>query len=559
MPPTGEGPSNLGNGRFVAPSRPPYVLAIDLGTSACKVALATGSGEILALEQEPVPLILLPDGGAEQDPGAWWAAIVRATRRLLDRGVVPPGGVAAVGCTSQWSGTVAVDRAGESIGNAIIWMDSRGAPYVRAVTGGLPRVEGYGLRKLVTWIRLTGGIPGRAGKDSIAHILFLKHERPQVYRAAHKFLEPKDYLNLRLTGRFAATFDSATLTWVTDTRRPDRIRYDDRLLRWVGVERSKLPDLVRAVDVVGLLQPGAARELGLQPGIPVVGGTPDIQAATLGSGAAGDFEGHLYVGTSSWITCHVPYKKTDLLHNMASLPAAIPGRYFVADEQQTAGACLAFIRDQGLLGSVGPEMGSEAYAAFDRMAARAAPGSGGLIFTPWLYGERTPVEDRYVRGGFFNLSLATTREEMVRSVLEGVAFNARWLLGHLERFVGRRLDSLNLIGGGAVSEVWCQIYADVLGRTVRQVRNPVQATVRGAAILAGVALGSTTFQEASARVPIARVFEPDPATRSLYDGLFREFLAIYRKNRSIHAALNRQVAVAAMAPAGRSGVRVGSE
>ena len=416
-------------------------------------------------------------------------------------------------------------------------MDSRGAPYARRITRGVLNVQGYGAAKLARWLHATAGIPAHSGKDPIAHILWLKHEEPETYRRAHLFLEPKDWLNVRLTGTAAASFDSIALHWLTDNRRPDRIDYDAGLLRLAGLDRSQLPDLRAATDILGPLSPGPAGELGVPAGIPVVAGTPDVQSAAIGSGATRDFQAHLYVGTSSWLTCHIPVKKTDLRHNMASLPSAIPGRYFVANEQETAGAALTFLRDHVLFGGSPPD---GAYAEFDRMAGQAPPGSGGVIFTPWLYGERTPVEDRFVRGGFHNLSLSATRDDLVRAVFEGVALNARWLLRAVERFTRHRLDPIRFIGGGARSDVWCQIFADTLGRAIEQVADPVNANARGAGLVAAVALGELTFDQVPGRVPVARTFHPDPGTGALYDELFTEFVGFYRRNRRAHARLNRQ-------------------
>jgi xylulokinase len=488
-----------------------------------------------------VPLCLLPGGGAEQEPDAWWAAITAAVRRLLARGAVEPAAVRAIGCTGQWSGTVPVDRDGRALGNAIIWMDSRGAPYIRRITGGPVAVEGYGLDKLLAWVGPTGGIPTRSGKDSIAHILFLKHERPDVYRTAHKFLEPVDYLNQRLTGQFAASHASITLHWLTDNRDLGRVRYDARLARLAGVDLDKLPGLKRAVDWLGPLRPEVAAEWGLPAGIPVVVGMPDIHSAAVGSGAVQDFAAHLYLGTSSWLSCHVPFKKTDLLHNMAALPSAIPGRYLVINEQECAGACLSFVRDNLLFPP--DELTTTARPAhveqaFDRLVATVPAGSDGVLFTPWLNGERSPVDDGQTRGGFFNQTLRTTRAHMLRAVFEGVAFNARWLLSYVERFIGRRLEGVNLIGGGANSDIWCQIQADVLDRTVRQARDPILANLRGVAFLAGVALGALGWDEVPARVPIARTYTPLPEHRRVYAELYREFLNLYRATRPIYARLN---------------------
>ena len=516
-----------------------HVLCIDLGTSALKVALVSADGEVVASEQETHQARLLPGGGAEQDPRHWWELITKSSSRLMARGAVPAESVAAVACTAQWSGTVAVDEHGEPIRDAIIWMDSRGAPYARRITGGVVKVQGYGVVKLARWLHTTAGIPSRSGKDSIAHILWLKHEEPETYRRAHVFLEPKDWLNARLTGRLAASFDSIALHWVTDNRHPDHIRYHPALLRLAGIEESQLPELLAATDILGPLCSGPAAALGVPAGIPVVVGTPDLQSAAIGSGATRDYQAHLYIGTSSWLTCHVPFKKTDLLRNIASLPSPVPGRYYIADEQETAGNALTFLRDRVLFGDDPP---ASAYRDFDRMAGQAPPGSHGVIFTPWLYGERTPVEDRFVRGGFHNLSLSASREDLVRAVFEGVALNTRWLLGAVERFTRRRLEPIRFIGGGARSDVWCQILADVLGRTIEQVADPVNAGTRGVGLLAAVALGELTFDQVPDRVPVTASYQPDPAPAKLYDSVFREFVGLYQRNRKAYARLNRDSA-----------------
>ena len=519
-----------------------HVLCIDLGTSALKVALVSTAGEVVASEQETCEVTLLPGGGAEQDPHRWWELISRASSRLMARSAVPAEAVAAVACTAQWSGTVPAGERGQPIRNAIIWMDSRGAPYVRRITGGAVNVHGYGVVKLARWVHATAGIPAQSGKDPIAHILWLKHREPESYHRAHVFLEPKDWLNAQLTGRSAASFDSIALHWVTDNRHPGHIRYDPALLRLAGVGQSQLPELLAATDILGPLSPQPAGELGIRAGTPVVVGTPDMQSAAIGSGATRDYQAHLYVGTSSWLTCHVPFKKTSLLHNIASLPSPVPGRYFVAGEQETAGAALTFLRDHVML-SAGRSRFT--YREFDEMARQAPPGSGGLIFTPWLYGERTPVEDRFVRGGFHNLSLSSSRDDLVRAVFEGVAFNTRWLLGAVERFTHHRLEPIRFIGGGARSDVWCQIFADVLGRTIEQVADPVNANARGAGLLAAVALGELTFGQIPDLVQVAKNYKPDPALKRLYDQMFREFTGLYRRNHKAYARLNRDHATAA--------------
>jgi xylulokinase len=519
-----------------------YILAIDLGTSGPKSAVISTEGELVDYAFEKNDVILLPGGGAEQRPDEWWDTIIRTAKRVLQKGLVPSEDIVAICCSTQWSGTVAVDREGTPLFNAIIWLDSRGNRYVKDIAGGPIRVQGYDVFKLMKWLRLTGGIPSGSGKDPIAHILYLKHEHPDIYAKTYKFLEPKDYINLKLTGKFAASYDSIALHWLTDNRDLEKVDYHEGLLRMAGVEREKFPDLRRAVDILGPVKREVAHELGLREDVHVVMGTPDVQAAAVGSGAVRDFEAHLYIGTSSWLTCHVPYKKTDIFHNMATLPSAIPGRYFIANEQETAGACLNFLRDNILYHKdqlLREEEVPDVYKIFDRIAENVPAGSEKVIFTPWLYGERTPVEDHAVRSAVFNQSLSTTREHLIRAVLEGVAYNARWLLGYVEKFIHRPLDPIHMIGGGANSNIWCQIHADVFNRTIKQVKEPILANLRGAAFLAAAGLGHLRFEDIPGLIRISNTYRPNPKNRKIYDELFSEFKNIYKHNRRIYARLNR--------------------
>ena len=518
-----------------------HLLAIDLGTSGPKVALFTVEGALVGSDVESVPLLLAPDGGAEQSPDAWWKSITTASRRLTARHPEAAASVVGISCTAQWSGTVALDEAGTPLMNAILWMDSRGAKHVRALASGFPPVLGYGAGKLLSWVRLTGGAPGFSGKDSLAHILFLKAERPELYARTRTFLEPKDYLNFRLTGRRAASFDSIALHWVTDNRDPAHVVYSPKLLRLTGLSRDQLPELWRATDVLGPVLPDVARELGVSRDAQVVVGSPDVHTAAVGSGAVDDFVPHLYLGTSSWLTCHVPFKKTDALHNMASIVSPVTGRYLIGNEQESAGACLTWLRDSvffprdALSDAAAP---TDVFERFEALAAQAPPGAGNLLFTPWLYGERTPVEDPTIRGGWSNVSLRARRGDLVRSVYEGVAFNSRWLLQAVEGFIGKRIQALHVVGGGARSRLWCQIHADILDRPVRRVDSPLQTNTRGAAFLAAVGLGHLRFADLAARVPVAETLEPNPAHRALYDGLFAEFVRHYRALKPLHARLN---------------------
>ena len=507
-----------------------HILAIDLGTGGPKVAFVDLRGRVVAHEVETTSLILEPPDGVEQDPDDWWLAITTAIGRLVAAAPDEASSLISVSVTSHWTGTVAVDADGRAIGNSIIWMDSRGAPQIARAVGGRLNVMGYDPRRLKRWIQLTGGAPSHSGKDSIAHILWLKEERPEVYDAAECFLEPADYLNLRLTGRAVTSHDCAVMHWITDNRDRDRIHYDPQLLEWTGVDQAKLPPLVPSATVVGELLAEVADDWGIAAGLPVTTAMGDVHAAVVGCGAVGDYEPHLYLGTSSWLSFHLPGKRTDIRNNMAAFPAALPGKYFLANEHEAAGACLLHARDQlGLVADLDE---------LNAVAATAPVGSQKLIYLPWLNGERTPVDDHTIRGGWTNLSLAHTRADMLRSILEGVAYNSRWLLQVIEAFTKRPLGPIVVIGGGARSDLWCQIHADVMQRPIRRVEDYQHAGTRGAALVSAVALGRLAVDELDGLVAVEKEFTPDPSTPAVYDELYDAFTSTYKATKDIHARLN---------------------
>ncbi|MBI4897589.1 MAG: FGGY-family carbohydrate kinase [Actinobacteria bacterium] len=508
------------------------ILAIDLGTGGPKVALVSTRGEVVSDAFEPTPLVLTEDGGVEQDPEGWWNAITAASRRAIadaPAGTPPP---VAVAVTAQWVTTVAIDEDANPLMNAVSWMDGRGAPYARRAAGPGPRVAGYNPLKLARWLRVTGGAPSLSGHDPVGQILLIQDRHPDVYERTRAFVEPGDFLTARMTGRIVSSAESATVCWGTDNRKIDAIAYDDGLLKLSGLSREKLPEIVPSGSIVGELLPARAAELGIDP-VPVVASSPDIMSAAIGSGAVADYAAHLYVGTSGWLSCHVPFKKTDPFHNVAALPSSIAGRYLVCTEQQCAGATLAHLRDN-LLGA--PEI------SFNDLVAEAGecgPGAGGVLFTPWLNGERTPLDDHHVRAAYANLSLATTRGALVRATLEGVALNARWMQLHTEKLVGRELNDIAFIGGGAESSLWAQIFADVLGRRINRIAEPRKANTRGAALLASLALGHVRVGEIPERVRTAESHEPNAANSARYDELFDEFRGFYKANRKMYTRLNR--------------------
>jgi xylulokinase len=507
------------------------VLAVDLGTGGPKVGFVSLTGAVAWQDHVAVETTWLGDEGAVQDAEAWWTIIGDAVRRALASGTVRADRVVAVSITGQWASTVPVDESGRPVGDCVMWMDKRGGRHVGPIIGG--RVAGYAPKNAATWLRRTGAAPSPQGGDPIGHMLFLERECPDVAKATAWYLEPVDYLSMRFTGVAAASPASMTAAWLTDNRKLDRLDYDEDLLRLSTVDPAKLPPLQATGTVIGPVRDDVADELGLPRGVQVVTGTPDLHSATYGAGAVLDYEPNMAISTTSWITAPVPFKRTDPIHGIASIPGAPPGRYLIVDNQDAAGRCYQWLRDLLADGDHRPD-----YDSLTALAAEAPAGAGKVIFTPWLNGERSPVDDRRARGGFHNVSLSTTRADLVRAVLEGVAYNSRWLLGYVERFAKRPLDDIRLIGGGATSDVWCQTLADVMDRRIERVEEPLHAGIRGAAIYAGVALGAVQPTEVRSMVKVDRTFTPNADNRAIYDELFAEVPKLYKAQKAMFKRLN---------------------
>ncbi|WP_249178723.1 xylulokinase [Burkholderia vietnamiensis] len=516
------------------------VLAVDLGTSGCKCALVSLNGNVHAWSFRAVPLHV--DGvTAEQDPLDWWSAFIDGARELLVGNPGSGGRVVAVCCSTQTEGTVCVDRAGRHLGRAMTWLDARGAmPIARRMRSRAFNIEGYGPLKLWRWLRLTGGAPSLSGRDGAGHIAYLRDRERARYDSTYKFLNVLDYMNLRLTGRFCTTQDSILTTWVTDNRDAHAVRYDAGLIGQLEIDPGKLPEIVKSTEILGPLLPGVVSELGLDPRTIVVAGAVDNSAVAVGATVA-DFEPHLYLGTSSWLGAHVPSMKTDVRHKIAAVPCAVDGRYLAIALQSTAGANLSFLRDRILYHP--DELASDeehpaVYDVLNRIAARVPAGARGLIYTPWLLGERTPVDDPYLRAGLLNMSLEHSREDIFRAFLEGVALNTRWMLEPFVRLIGRDAGAITAVGGGAQSDVWCQIIADVTGHPICQPESPIQANAIGAAFIAGVGMGALRFDELAQLRKIRRTYEPSVALHRLYSDKFATFKEIRSRLAPLYQRLN---------------------
>ena len=353
-------------------------------------------------------------------------ASAKASPEILSHGVTAADAV-GVGITGQWGSTVPVGKDGDPVGPCMLWSDTRGRSLAARRLGGPINIVGYSPANLVTWLRLTGGAPSPGGADPLGHHLHLAARQPEVYARVETLFEPLDYLGMRFTGRRAATQASMILSWLTDNRPRGKGDYQSALLNRSGREAAKLPELLPTGSVLGGVQTAVGAELGLPEGIPVVAGIPDLHTGYIGSGAVAPYAGHVTISTSAWIGCEVPFKRTDVFHQVASVPGLRKGSYLVANNHETAGLCLQWLRDS-IGASEDGTSGSGGYERLTALASTAPAGAGGVMFTPWLNGERSPVDDRTLRAAFLNISMTTERAHLVRAVLEGVAFNARWLL-----------------------------------------------------------------------------------------------------------------------------------
>jgi xylulokinase len=268
-----------------------------------------------------------------------------------------------------------------------------------------------------------------------------------------------------------------------------------------------------------------ASELGLSSDTVVITGIPDLHAAAIGTGATNLYDTHLALSTTSWISCPVPKKKTDINHSIASIPGLTNDSYMIIDSQDTGAKALEWL--QGVLAGTGTTM---SFREMTSLAASSPPGAKGVLFTPWLAGERSPVDNRKIRAGFTGLSITTTTADLVRAVMEGVATNSAWLLKYVEKFAGKELSPIRLLGGGAQSPLWCQMYADVLGRDVVQVDQPLLAQMRGAALLASVVLKVRHLDEVAAYAP-GVTFNPSPGLADLYRTRVDQLPGLYARDK----------------------------
>jgi xylulokinase len=507
-----------------------WYLALDLGNGGPKVAVVDEDDTLLAVAFRPVSVHVGADGAATQDAVEWWDQVLDAAREVVAESGVRGSDLRGVGITGQWGSTVPVDAAGVPVGDVLLWADTRAGRYVRDVVGGPLSVQGFAPHKVLPFVRRTGGAPTPSGADPTGHSLLLQRELADVYARARYLLEPVDYLGMRMTGRAAGTPASMTLSWLTDNRPGRPLRYDPDLVRRARRDPGRLPPLIPTGSVLGPLLPEVAEQIGVAAGAPVVAGIQDLHAAVIGSGAVAPYDTHLAISTTAWLSTRVPFKRTDVFHSIASIPGLDPTCGVVADNQETGGAALRWVKEQVL-----PEL---SYDELTSMAATAPAGCEGVLFTPWLAGERSPVEDRQIRASFVNVTLRTDRATMIRAVMEGVAFNSRWLFDAYQKFLRRPVPRVRMIGGGAQSDLWCQLHAYTLGVPVERPADPRDAQLKGAALWARVCLGDMTLDQAGARAFVTDTFLPDGADSAVYAEQYDQYRRLYPALKKAHRRLN---------------------
>jgi len=407
----------------------------------------------------------------------------------------------------------------------IIWLDARAGRQAQQI---MRKILGPKVFAMIVGAEATG-------KDVLPKLLWLKENEAELYSKTDKFLDVNGYLICRATGNMVSDWSAASATGVFDLKKK---QWSDFLIRFFGLPKGKFPELRRSTEEAGRLTSEAAQEFGLLEGTPLICGAGDCPAAAVGSGAIGEGEGHIYLGTSGWVGV-VMEKAYSGKSGIVSIHSADPDKCFLLAETETAGACLQWIADQFYRQEQQDPSVENVFRLMDESVAQVEPGSDYLIFTPWMYGERSPVADIYVRSSFINLSADHKREHMLRSVYEGVAYNLRWMLELMSDKFGYYEDTVRAIGGGARGDPWLQIIADVTGKQVEKVANPQEAGAVGAALIAAIGLGIYDgFTALKGVIEVDRVFEPDSSNAGIYDHLYAAYKEVYGSLKRLYRDVN---------------------
>ena len=493
----------------------PYALGIDVSTTATKALLLGADGAVVASHatgyafETPQPL------WSEQDPARWWSAAVQSIRAVLGASGVEPSDIAAVGLTGQMHGLVLLDEAGDVLRPAILWNDGRTGAECDEIRAAL------GKDRLVAV----------TGNDALAgftapKILWVRRHEPDVYARTRHVLLPKDYLRHRLTDAFATDRAGAAGTLLLDLAQRD---WSDEVCGALGIPRAWLPPTHEGPDVTSVVSDAAAAATGLRAGTPVVAGGGDQAAGAVGVGAVREGVVSLVLGTSGVVFATTDGPAVEPDGRLHAFCHAVPGRWHLMGVMLSAAGSLRWFRD-----TLSPGV------AFDALLAEAAdapPGCDGLLFLPYLTGERTPYADPLARGAFVGLTVRHTRAHLTRAVLEGVAFGLRQSFDLMRAAGLTRVDEVRVSGGGARSALWRQILADVLETPLATVTS-TEGAAFGAALLAGVGAGLWADVDAACDLAVRVTGRTEPVAPNAYRASFARYHALYPALRPTFAAMD---------------------
>jgi xylulokinase len=481
------------------------VAAVDCGTTLVKSAVIGLRGTVRGLASRPAPCLQHPDGRIENDPRVLLDACFRSLRDALRRSRVHPRDVAAVALTNQRATVLCLDAQGRPLGNAISWQDMRGAPCLPALRRRIPDADYYALT----------GLPNNP-VFTLAKLLWVRSHDPPRFRKSAHFVLVQDYVLRQLgTDGFCCDGSNASLTGMLDVA---RLRWSPEILEAAGIPEARLSRLVPSGTRVGSLSAAAARRTGLLKGTPLVAGGGDQQCAGVGAGAVAPGILAVTLGTAAVPLCYAAAVARDPRRRVMCCAHAVPGKWELEGLQNSAGACLQWAAK---LLNGGERFAKRVFAE----AARVRPGSGGLLFYPYLAGDSAPHWDPDARGMFLGLTLTHRRPELVRAVMEGVSLQTREIL---DVFASLRVPvgEIRLTGGCTAIEMWNQMQADIYGKPVSTLRNP-QASLLGAAILAASGVGAFPSVEAAARqmVRLRRTYQPAAGAGAAYAKLYATYRA----------------------------------
>lgn len=527
-----------------------FIIAYDVGTTGIKTCIfeIADTIKLVASAMEGYKLYILENGGAEQEPYDWWKAMCNTTKRVLDENNIPAESIQGVSFCSQMQGLVLVDKNGEPLRCAMSYMDQRARNELKeGIAHGL-QIAGANIFKLIRSLMITRAV-ALSVKDPIWKYKWVERNEPDKFKKVYKWLDVKEFLICKCTGRFVMTRDSAYATLLYDTRK-GKEGFSREMCKMFGVKMEHLPQIVGSADIVGGITKEAAAQLGLREGTPVFGGGGDASLIGIGAGAVEPGSTHIYCGTSAWVSTVITRQVIDTRSMIGAIVGANQGFFNYFAELETAGKCLEWVKDHLALDEIGiylekkyisDSQESVFKSLYDYMmhAIKDVPaGSNGVIFTPWLHGNRCPFEDPNARGMFFNISLETGKTELIHAVLEGICYHLRWQLEAQEKKV-KTSSVIRFVGGGALAPLTCQILSDVLGREIETVDNPQNVGAVGAALVAAVGLGiRNKIDEVKEFVKVKEHYVPNMRNKAVYDRCFSVFKTLYERNKQSFRILN---------------------